>query len=661
MIRSLAAHVLAICVVALSGGAAHAQGAWTEGPGYTTTVLGDETLPTPGPVRGGFLLSGGGDWNAAAFRWFASHAGNGHIVVLSASEGTDGHVEFYERIGGLSSVRLFLFTDRSAAYDERLLEAVRNADGIFLGGGDQANYVRMWRDTPLNAAIDAAVAAGKPIGGTSAGLAIQGSWGYGAMDGGSITSPEALRDPLGPANTMVGDFLHSPLLANIVTDSHFAARDRLGRLIAFVFNARAQAPGVPLVGLGIDEDASLVVEADGAATLYASAPEQYAWLVTGGEARDLQAGRPLNARNVRVTGIGPNTRFNIGTLAVRNPDFERVYGVYDGVLKAAATRRGPRQADAGADAPREAWSLALHGGAGVMDRGDLTPELDRAYRRALTEALDAGKAILSRGGTALDAVQASLMILEDSPLFNAGRGAAIAADGRVYLDAAIMDGANQRAGAVAALTTTQNPILAARAVMEHSRHVFMAGEGADAFARAQGLVQVDPSYFHTPERERMLEEWRRNRHAMLDPTHMYGTVGAVALDQHGHLAAATSTGGLTGKEWGRIGDAPVIGAGTYARDGDCAVSATGTGEYFIRDSAARQVCDRVRWNDQDIASAARDTIMSVGALGGDGGLIAMDANGVPAFAINDVGMYRGSVSASNLRPRTAIYSDEELR
>jgi beta-aspartyl-peptidase (threonine type) len=159
----------------------------------------------------------------------------------------------------------------------------------------------------------------------------------------------------------------------------------------------------------------------------------------------------------------------------------------------------------------------------------------------------------------------------------------------------------------------------------------------------------------------MLQEWRRDQHAQLDPTHMYGTVGAVALDEDGHLAAATSTGGLTGKEWGRIGDSPIIGAGTYARDGDCAVSATGTGEFFIRDAAARQVCDRVRWNHQSIDAAAHDTIMSVGAIGGDGGLIAMDANGVASFAINDLGMYRGSVSSSQPQARTAIYSDETLR
>ena len=399
-----------------------------------------------------------------------------------------------------------------------------------------------------------------------------------------------------------------------------------------------------LSGLGIDENACLTVEADGEAHFYADSPDKHAWLVTGGDVRDLRAGKPLNGTGFHVTGINAGSRFNVLKQHVESPGFERIYDVRDGTL----TRR-------------TSWSLGIHGGAGVIDRGDLTPEKEHAYRSAIAQALEAGKAVLERGGSALDAVQAAVVILEDDPHFNAGRGAAIAADGNVYLDAAIMDGANQRAGAVAALTTTKNPILAARAVMEHSRHVFLAGAGADQFARAQGLTQVAPSYFHTPEREQMLRDWRRDQHAQLLPTHMYGTVGAVALDEDGHLAAATSTGGLTGKDWGRIGDSPVIGAGTYARDGDCAVSATGTGEFFIRDAAARQVCDRVRWNHQDIDSAAHDTIMSVGAIGGDGGLIAIDAAGVVSFAINDLGMYRGAVSSSQPQARTAIYSDETLR
>ncbi|WP_443751219.1 isoaspartyl peptidase/L-asparaginase [Asticcacaulis solisilvae] len=635
---------LLIAAALLAPVAAHAAGDWKGGPGYRTFVIGDETTPTPDPVKGGFLLSGGGDWNYDAFRWFTAHAGHGHLVVLRASGTTESQDEFYNQVKGLASVRTFLFTARRAASDPRLVDAVKHADAIFIAGGDQSNYVRMWRGTPLNDAIDAAVAANKPIGGTSAGLAVQGSWLYGAMDGGSITSDEALKDPLGKAVTVEGDFLHSPQLAHVFTDSHFDVRGRLGRLVAFVAKTSTLSPATKLAGLGIDEASAMTVEADGTARFYATDPKKHAWLVLPGTVKTLEAGKPLEESGVKVIGLNAGSQFNIVTQTVDRPAFTRTYDASGGALKQRMT-----------------WSLAIHGGAGVIDRGDLTPERDAAYRGALNQALAAGQAVLEKGGSALDADEAAIEVLEDNPLFNAGKGAAIAADGKVYLDAAIMDGGTQRAGAVAALTTTKNPILAARAVMEHSRHVFLAGDGADAFARAQGLTQVDPSYFHTPEREKMLEEWRKDQHAALDPTHMYGTVGAVALDADGHLAAATSTGGLTGKEWGRIGDSPVIGAGTYARDGDCAVSATGTGEYFIRDSAARQVCDRVRWNHEDIDKAAYDTIMSVGAIGGDGGLIAMDAQGKPSFAINDLGMYRGAVSSSSPAPRTAIYQDETLK
>ncbi|MDV6330261.1 isoaspartyl peptidase/L-asparaginase [Asticcacaulis sp. 201] len=622
---------------------------WTGGPGYKTFVIGDEAKPTPDPVKGGFLLSGGGDWALDAFRWFTAHSGHGHIVVLRASGTTESQDEFYNHVKGVTSVRTFLFTDRKAAYDAKLLAAIKSADGIFLAGGDQSNYVRMWKGTPLNAALDAHVAAGKPLGGTSAGLAVQGSWLYGAMDGGSITSKEAMSDPLGAANTIEGDFLHSALLADIVTDSHFEVRDRLGRLIAFVVKAEQlrAAPNKryarPLVGLGIDEAAAMTVESDGTARVHSNT-DGHAWLVQGGEVHDLAPGKPLNIANVHVTGIGKTSTFNVRTLEVGLPAFTRIYDVKDGVLS-----------------KRVHWSLAIHGGAGIIDRADLTPEKDAAYRGGLSQALKAGQDVLEKGGTALDATQAAVMVLEDNPLFNAGKGAAIAADGNVYLDAAVMDGATQKAGAVAALTRTKNPILAARAVMDKTRHVFLAGEGADAFAKAQGLAQVDPIYFHTPEREQMLVDWKKDHQAMINPTHMYGTVGAVAVDSDGNLAAATSTGGLTGKQWGRIGDSPLIGAGTYARNGDCAVSATGTGEFFIRDSAGRQVCDRVRWNHQGIDAAANDTILSIGSIGGDGGLIAMDASGKASFAINDLGMYRGAVSSDSPVIQTAIYVDETLK
>lgn len=640
---------LTLCVLAMAVPAQAKPKSWTGGPGYKTFVIGDESRPTPGEVKGGLLMSGGGDWAYEAFRWFVTRAGNGHIVVLRASGTTESQDEFYNGVKGVTSVRTFLFTDRKAASDPKLLEAVRKADGIFLAGGDQARYVRYWKGTPLNELIDAHVAAGKPLGGTSAGLAVQGSWAYGAMDGGSVTSPEALKDPLGPAVTMVGDFLHFELLTRIVTDSHFAERDRLGRLFAFVVKASQlrASPTVryaqPLVGLGIDEEAALTVEADGTARVHTN-KDGKAWLVMGGEATDLEPGKPLNLQGVSVIGIGKSSTFNIRTLAVGKPAFTRTYDVKDGVVT-----------------QRLHWSLALHGGAGVIERANMPPEKEARYRASLTQALEVGQKVLSGGGSALEAVEATARVLEDDPLFNAGRGAVIAADGKAYLDAAIMDGGTMKAGAVAGVTRTKNPIRLARRVMDKTRHVFLAGEGADAFSLAQGLEQVDPSYFLTPERQKAFEAWKAKNLAGIDRSHLYGTIGVVALDSDGHLAAATSTGGLMGKQWGRIGDAPVIGAGTYARDGDCAVSATGTGEYFIRDSAARQVCDRVRWNKETIDQAAYNTIMSVGALGGDGGLIAMDKDGKAVFAINDLGMYRGVVSSDSPTPQTGIFAGETLK
>lgn len=313
--------------------------------------------------------------------------------------------------------------------------------------------------------------------------------------------------------------------------------------------------------------------------------------------------------------------------------------------------------DAKPVSPAPAWSLAVHGGAGIIERGSLSPERERAFRAAMLTALDAGAARLRGGHSSLDAVEAVVRVLEDDPLFNAGRGAVFTADGRNELDASIMDGATRRAGAVAGVTRTRNPISLARAVMEKSPHVMLAREGADQFSVEQGLAQVDPAWFRTEQRWQQLLEWRRDHAAQLDPGHARGTVGAVALDTRGHLAAATSTGGMTGKRWGRIGDSPVIGAGTYAADGVCAVSATGSGEYFIRASAARQVCDRIAFAGADVQAAVDATIADIGSLGGDGGLIAIDARGRIAFAMNSSGMYRAWVTSES-PPGTAIYATE---
>jgi L-asparaginase / beta-aspartyl-peptidase len=323
------------------------------------------------------------------------------------------------------------------------------------------------------------------------------------------------------------------------------------------------------------------------------------------------------------------------------------------------------------------WSLAIHGGAGVISRADLTPEQDRAYRAALAAALETGAGVLRGGGSALDAAEATARQLEDNPLFNAGRGAAIGADGTVTLDSAIMDGSTLKAGAVAGVRTTRHPVSLARTVMERTRHVFLIGDGADGFAREQGLEQVPNTWFITARRWSILEEVlaeeglpvpprpdgltdeppRAAVAARTLPEARFGTIGVVARDSAGRLAAATSTGGLTGKRWGRVGDAPVIGAGTYA-DATCAVSATGTGEYFLRLVVARSICFEAARPGAPLQTAADRVIREqLTGIGGDGGVIVMNARGEAVFSLNTEGMYRGAVSSA-APAQVMIYADE---
>jgi L-asparaginase / beta-aspartyl-peptidase len=302
------------------------------------------------------------------------------------------------------------------------------------------------------------------------------------------------------------------------------------------------------------------------------------------------------------------------------------------------------------------WKLVVHGGAGVIERGQSTPEQEREIREALDRALAAGEAVLAAGGDALDAVELAARMLEDDPNFNAGRGSVFTYQGTNELDAAIMDGRGRDAGAVTGVTATRNPISLARAVMEHSPHVFLSREGADQFSRDRGLEQAEPEWFATPERRRQLEMMRSDEDHYFDEELKYGTVGAVAVDSRGHVAAATSTGGLTGKRWGRIGDTPLIGAGTYADDRAGAVSATGAGEYFIRAAAAHEICARMRMLGESARDAADKAIADIGALGGSGGVILVTPDGDAAWSFNTPGMYRGIASAEGRR--VAIYADE---
>jgi beta-aspartyl-peptidase (threonine type) len=292
--------------------------------------------------------------------------------------------------------------------------------------------------------------------------------------------------------------------------------------------------------------------------------------------------------------------------------------------------------------------MVVHGGAGNFTLESIK-DRQGEMRAAMTEALLAGHRILAGGGSSLDAVQAAVVILEDSPHFNAGKGAVFTNAGTNELDASIMDGRTMMAGAVAGLKRIKNPIRLARLVMEKSPHVLMAGEGAEAFAKEQGSIEFVPeSYFRTELRwqqlQGALEEEKAKKGAMLLQDTYYGTVGAVALDQAGNLAAATSTGGLTNKRWGRVGDSPIIGAGTYASNQSCGISATGTGEYFIRFTVARDICARVEYRGLDAQQAADEVVLKVlKAAGGDGGIVGMDRLGRPLMSFNTTGMNRGYV------------------
>ncbi len=287
--------------------------------------------------------------------------------------------------------------------------------------------------------------------------------------------------------------------------------------------------------------------------------------------------------------------------------------------------------------------MVIHGGAGTIERRNMTAANEEAHRAGLEQALRAGYDVLKKGGSSLDAVEATIRVLEDNPLFNAGKGAVFTHEGTNELDSSIMDGRTLKAGAVAGLQHIRNPISLARLVMEKSPHVMLDGEGAEAFAKKMGIPFVDQKYFYTEDRWQELQKKKSSPGA---PSDKHGTVGAVALDQAGNLAAGTSTGGMTNKEFGRIGDSPIIGAGTYANDRTCAVSCTGDGEYFIREVVAYDVSALMDYKDVPVQEAAQTVIDKVGKLGGTGGLIAIDKQGNFAMPFNSSGMYRGTIDAA---------------
>lgn len=317
------------------------------------------------------------------------------------------------------------------------------------------------------------------------------------------------------------------------------------------------------------------------------------------------------------------------------------------------------------DVRKPSVSLVIHGGAGTIRKENMTPERQEAYHTALKQSLDAGYEVLAGGGTSLDAVVAAIAVMEDSPLFNAGKGAVFTYSGKNELDASIMDGSNLKAGAVAGVTTIKNPIKAAYAVMTASEHVMLAGRGAEEFAKDRGLEIVDPSYFLDSARyqqylNRRKAEGSENGAGIDQPSDekKFGTVGAVALDQYGNIAAGTSTGGMSDKKFGRVGDSPIIGAGTYANNKTCGVSSTGWGEYFIRLAVAHDISAMMEYAGVSLQEAADSVIMKkLARLGGDGGVIAIDKDGNISMTFNTAGMYRGYIRAKG-EAKTFLYKDE---
>jgi beta-aspartyl-peptidase (threonine type) len=305
------------------------------------------------------------------------------------------------------------------------------------------------------------------------------------------------------------------------------------------------------------------------------------------------------------------------------------------------------------------FTLAIHGGAGVRRREAMTEKDEAAFRVGLTASLMAGYRVLAAGGAALDAVTAAVIALEDDPQFNAGRGSVFTSAGKHEMDAAVMEGHTRNAGAVAGIFGPRNPVLAARAVMERSENVLLIGEGATAFCRAQGLAFEDAAYFHTERRwaalQAELERLRLSAADRRDDADRHGTVGAVARDAAGNVAAATSTGGMTAKVPGRVGDCPVFGAGTWA-DENCAISATGHGEFFIRYAVAHEIASRMRIGGEKLATAAERIVAELGKIGGSGGLVAVDAAGEAVLPFNGDGMYRGRIGADGVA-LTGVYGE----
>ena len=612
-----------------------------------------DTADVVTPTRGGVALIGGGGDVAGAFKWMIGRSGGGNVVVLRASSNYL-YNKTIDSLGKVHSVETLLIDSRTLADNEAVARVIRNAEMLFIVGGDQSNYMNFWRNTKTSEAINYLLNVKKvPVGGTSAGCAVLTGMYY-SGEGGSATAA-ILRNPYDSIVKLYNnDFLHPAYLANVLSDMHYLTRHRQGRHITFLSRIITDWKIFPK-GIAMDEKTAVCIDDKGNATVF-GASKAYFLLTDPAKAPEkCKPGQPLEwkagEKAIKVYEIQGSEEGN-GNFSVVDFSSEKATGgtwwwwwVEDGELK-------QQQLDK--------YVLVIHGGAGTILKKNMTPQKEAAYRESLRAALATGYAALQSGKSSLDAVEATIRVLEDDSLFNAGKGAVFTHDGVNELDAAIMNGGNLAAGAVAGVHNIRNPITAARAVMEKSEHVLLVGRGAEQFANEVGVTLVDPSYFRTQQRwDELLEALRDDsikavkaghvaageaRLGTINRDYKFGTVGCVALDNHGNLAAGTSTGGMTDKKYGRVGDSPLIGAGTYANNNTVAVSCTGWGEFYIRNVVAYDLSALMDYKGVTVTEAGNTVIQKVGRLGGDGGLIALDKKGNMTMSFNTEGMYRGCVT-----------------
>jgi beta-aspartyl-peptidase (threonine type) len=613
-------------------------------------------------TKGGVALIGGGGNVDGAFKWMIDRSGGGDVVVLRAS-GDYRYDEDITKMGKVNSVETFLIDSREVANDDKVAQKIRNAEMLFITGGDQSNYMRFWRKTKTSDAINYLLNKKKvPVGGTSAGCAVLSGFYY-SGEVGSATAAVGMDPYDVKVKLYNNDFLQPPFLKNVITDQHYMARNRAGRHVTFISRIITDWKVFPK-GIAPDERTAVCIDEQGNATVMGEGKAYFLLTDPSSAPEVCKPEEPLQwvagKKALRVYEI-QGTANGSGYFPVADFNPAKASG---GKWYRWWMDNGKLQ-----QSPEDKYVLVIHGGAGTILKSSMTPEKEKAYRDALGQALQAGYTKLQSGATSLDAVEASIHILEDNPLFNAGKGAVFTHDGRNEMDAAIMNGATLAAGAVAGVRTIRNPISAARAVMEKSEHVMMVGAGAEQFAKEVGIEIVDASYFRTQERWNGLQQALKedSLKAKLDhssaPTkagtinvdNKFGTVGCVALDNNGVIAAGTSTGGMTNKKYGRVGDAPIIGAGTYA-NATVGISCTGWGEFYIRTVVAHDLSALMEYKGMSIQAAGKAVIEKVGKLGGDGGLIALDKNGNIAMPFNTEGMYRAAITVDG-KIEIYIYKD----